>query len=203
MTDEISIISDGTSLIVHTPYDPKFPDRAYYLGGRFEDLGRSWTFDARDERRVRELVREIYGTDGSDADAEKLVSVRLDLDEVPGYGEIRLAGRRIAWRPARDERVRLADGVVVIKGGFSPAGGSRNNPSPSYLPGTVLEVRDVPLSVARKMTDEAPGAEIVNAIAVERSALLAERDRLVARLAAIDVRLSEYDSDSCPPGVIF
>lgn len=202
MDTEISIINDGGRLSVYTPYDPTFPAAAKELGGRWDAMDRAWTFDARDEQRVRDLVRSIYGTDGSDAtDEAQLVTVRVNMDDVRSGQELRLAGRRLAWRPSRDEQVRLAEGVVVISGGFPDSGGSLANPRLREYSETVLEVRDLPLPVAQKMAEETKAAVLVDAAELERSVLLAERDRLLTRLAEIDAELGETGS-SYASGVV-
>jgi hypothetical protein len=143
-------------------------------------------------------------TDGSDTtDEGQLATVRVNMDDLHYSGqELRLAGRRLAWRPSRDEQVRLAEGVVVISGGFPASGGSVKNPRLTEEDGTVLEIRDVPLPVAQKMTEESKAAVLVDAAAVERSALLAERDRLLTRLAEIDAKLSETGSAGYSDGVV-
>lgn len=90
-----------------------------------------------------------------------------------------------ATKPSRDARVRI-NGAVVIAGGFESRGGSARNPELAAKPGTVLEVRDVP---ADHPDTQRPGVTIV-ATAVDRDALVAERGRLLARLAEIDALLA-------------
>jgi hypothetical protein len=89
-----------------------------------------WVFDSRDEERVRALARDIYGTDGS-PDPGGTVSVRIRVDDVQGERGGRPArlycfGRLIATRFGRDEEPRLADGVILIEGGFENSAGSHN-----------------------------------------------------------------------------
>lgn len=192
MSDTVTITSDGRTVTLSAPFDPAFPARARKIGGRFDRAGGNvWRFDARDVQRVRDLAREFWGTDGSDAD-EPTVTVRVPLTPVYAYQgqEYRLAGRRLAWRPARDDQVRLANGVVVVAGAFPSRGGSVRNPQlgdqGDNLSEIVLEVRDVPRGVADKMRAEQADVEIVTAQTVDVEALRAERARLFARLAEID-----------------
>lgn len=182
---EISVQTRDSRLHVTSPYHPAFPAAARRLGGRFDGATKAWTFDPRDEDRVRELLTDTYGTDGT-AQGET-VTVRADLGQ--RYGRYReatyyLGGRQIAHRPGRDERVRLGDGVVVVTGGFPSSGGSRAHPDLNPQEGTVLEVRDLPKAAADDEL-ERDGVTLVE-VRVDREALEAERERLRARLAEID-----------------
>src|SRR5262249_34583730 len=69
-----------------------------------------------------------------------------------GYETVlELGGRVLAQRPGRDDRVQLGEGVVVVAGGFPARGGSAKNTCVDPRPGTVLEVRDFPVALARKL----------------------------------------------------
>lgn len=186
----IQITASAGSVTLTSPYDPACRNRAHDLGGKYTDG--TWVFSARDEDRVRALAREIYGTDGS---PEPTVTVRINTAELnfrDHYEEIRLAGRSLARRKARDSRVVLGDGVVVVEGQFPARGGSVKNPCLDYTgEGIVLEVRDVPAGAAALMAKQAGEAvTIVDADAPDREALTAERARLLARVAEIDALLS-------------
>lgn len=188
MTD-ITLTTSGNTLTVVTPFDPSMPTRAKKIGGRWNPAQRAWTFDSRDEQRVRDLLRDIYGTDGS-TDTGPAVTVRLECGAY-NRQEFRIAGRRLAWRPARDADVVLADGVVIVSGSFPCSGGSVRNPRLDHDDPVVLEVRDVPAEQARKMCEQDVTAQIIDAAEDRRAALAAERDRLLARLAEIDTELAE------------
>lgn len=190
----VTVTVDATTITVVTPYDAGFIDAAKQIGGRWDSARKARVFDARDEQRVRALVREHFGTDGSDDDAPT-VTVRLPVPtSASGAGrlgaEFRAAGRRLVWRPSRDSSVKLSDGVVVVSGGFPGWGGSTSNPRLSPEPDTVIEVRDVPAGAAALMLDEVDGAAIVGAPDGQRAALEAERAQLLARLAEIDTLLA-------------
>uniref|UniRef100_UPI003F493CAD hypothetical protein n=1 Tax=Amycolatopsis sp. CA-096443 TaxID=3239919 RepID=UPI003F493CAD len=183
--NDITITADGDTIVVRSPYYPDWPAKARKLGGRY--TGEGWTFDARDEERVRDLAREIYGTDGT-PDPEGTMSVRIVVDDVGGPGDGQPAalyrfGRHIASRFSRDEEPRLGKGVVLIAGGFEPQAGSMKYPQLAPLEGTVAEVRDVPHAVAR---DNDLDIVAGSGSAPDRDALHAERDRLAARIAEID-----------------
>jgi hypothetical protein len=173
-------VADNTVTLT-APYNPDLPARARALGGKFERATKAWRFDARDEGRVRELARDIYGTDGRPAET---VTVRVHLVNWHRENTIYLFGREIATRRTRDSPVQLGQGVVLIQGGFASRGGSGTYPELEPEPGTVVEVRDVPAGHS-DITDD---ITIVDTV-IDQAALRAERERLVARLAEIDALL--------------
>lgn len=159
----VRIERQGNSVILSAPYHPDLPARARQLGGKFDGYTKSWTFDSRDEARVRALAREIYGTDG---EASKTIAVRVHVDRFLDARSLWLFGREIARRPERDWAVRLGEGVVVISGGFPASGGSVKNPRLAAEPGTVLEVRDVPANHA----DLTTYADLIEIVTEEQAA---------------------------------
>jgi len=187
----ITVTTANGLTVANTPYNPAFPAGAKALGGKWEPASKAWSFDARDEERVLELVRSIYGTDGRTT--EKTVTVRVEI-EWSGEATLRLAGAELAHRPGRDQSVRLGQGVVLLKGGFARKGGSMRYPVLAAEEGTVLEVRDVPLSQARLMVeqgeDESCVVSILEPASLVRAALLEERTALLARLAELDAALA-------------
>ncbi|MFD3889963.1 hypothetical protein [Streptomyces microflavus] len=183
----VTVTTANGKTTVESPYHPDWPSQARALGGKWS--GGAWVFDARDDERVRELAREIYGTDGT-PDVGGTVTVRIPVGNAQGEKGGRPAtlyqyGRTIATRYGRDEEPRLGAGVVLISGGFGQ-GGSHNYIELGPLDDTVVEVRDMPRSVA-----VAHGLEIVGEGQVDHKALKAERERLTARIAEIDALLGE------------
>ena len=183
-----TITTEGGRLMVTSPFHPRWAPRARALGGRWDAAAKAWTFDPRDEERVRAAAVAVYGTDGDD-DAPR-VTVRVDLD---AYGardgaELWVGPRQVARRPGRDERVRLGDGVVLVSGGFAGSGGSVRYPQLAPRPGTVVEVRDLPAPAVAALADAA-GVEVV-ADPGATAQLRAERARLAERLAAVDALLA-------------
>ena len=193
----VSVDVSTTAVTLTAPYDPSLPGKAKALGGYFDGVTKTWTFDVRDETRVRDLARDIYGTDGTVYADEPTVTIRVDLDALVGEcceWELRLAGISLARRPARDSAVRLCEGVVVISGSFGPHGGTVKNPALTPAEGTVLEVRDLPRAVAAKMIAAVATAHrcpvtLLDDAALDRAVLTEERERLVARLVEIDAML--------------
>lgn len=191
--NSITITTDGAGCTLDAPYDPALPKLARALGGRWDGPERVWRFDARDEAAVRQLAVEIYGTDGTvDAD-QPGVTVRVAVRQHVWADELRLAGRVIARRNARDGQVRFGEGTVLVASGFEPRGGSVRDPQLAPLSGTVLEVRDVPAGQATRMVAQGAGAvtilsahsETVERLQARRAELLRELGQVEAELAAL------------------
>jgi excisionase family DNA binding protein len=190
----VTVTTENGKTSVISPYDAEFVAKAKTIGGRWDGPSKAWTFDARDEQRVRELCREVYGTDGNAVESGDLVTVRVrlaDHESASKYDNFaKFAGRRIAHRGGRDEPVRLAANVVLIEGKFPSTGGSMRYPNIDAGDDVIVEVRDIPratLSLEREQDYEIVG-ETTN---VDVDALLAEREALLARLAEIDALLPE------------
>lgn len=190
MTVEIQKVGDRVKTF--TPYHPEFPGQAKKLGGRWDPGDKAWVFDGRDEDRVKELCREVYGTDGT---AQEQVTLRvefLETHEEP-RGAIFLAGRQLARATGRDSGAKLGDGVVVLEGGFT-SGGSVKNWETVARQGTVVELRDVPMVAAEKAqadSDKYIRVHIVDIGEFNRDALKAEGRKLLDRLREIEGLLGE------------
>ncbi|MFH8411007.1 hypothetical protein ACH4FX_40490 [Streptomyces sp. NPDC018019] len=148
----------------------------------------AWNFDARDEGRVRALLREIFGTDGTETDGD-MVTVRVRLaDHMVGRNRAEFAGREIAVRPGRRRPVRFARGVVLIEGRLPGAGGSARYPEINAGDDGVVEIRDLPRGALE--VEDVDSYEIVaDDRPADPAALRAERARLLARVAEIDALL--------------
>jgi hypothetical protein len=154
----VKISQQGSDILVSSPYDPSFPERAKALGGKWYPITKVWSFDARDREAVEAACLEAFGECGtpSAADTSDLVTVRIALDDLPQCaGALTLAGRTVAQRPRRDSRVTLGAKVVIVSGGFPASGGSVKTPRLDPLSGTVLEVRDLPRAAWATLTEQA------------------------------------------------
>ena len=191
----ISITRSGSDISVASPFHPAFVNRAKELGGKWDSTAKVWTFDARDEDDVRALCRAVYGTDGSPD--TKLVDLRITFKSGARAGQraVYVCGREIARAWGRDSGAKLGEGVKLVEGRIT-SGGSSKNWATVVDAGSVFIVRDVPEAKARAEaeacnTDEFSIEILTSApAAVDVSALQAEREKLVARMAEIDAILS-------------
>lgn len=186
----ITVTTSGNHVYLISPYNTKAVSAAKRLGGQWDGARKAWRFDARDEDRVREMARDIYGTDGTVESVLDTVTVRIKAaDYIDHTGRdtentVRVAGRRVAYREYRDAEVTLVPGVVIVAGGFATSGGSMRYPEIGATD-AVLEIRDV----SRSTLDRLDAYELIDAGVVNEEALRAERGRLAARIAEIDMIL--------------
>jgi len=190
----VKVFESNGKAVLDSPYHPDLPHKAKSLGGRFNGSDKSWSFDARDIERVRDMARAVYGTIDGD-DTSNLVTVRVQINNNrDATNPLWMFGRLIAERRYRDSDVRFGDGVVVTDGHFAPSGGSSKYPSlfgnSSFTqPDTVtVEVRDVPRSLIDSDDDR---ITIVGQAAGQLDALNARREALVKELADIDAQIAE------------
>lgn len=185
-------VADGR-VVLTAPFHPATADLAHKINGKFT-RATGWTFDSRDEERVRDLARRIFGHDGTQCPT---VTVRMTLDwQDRQERELWIGGRMTVKRWERDKRVTFGDGVIVISGGFPDSGGSMRNPRLQADQDTVLEIRDVPAGHHHLEPDsgytiekvEEPAADAPGS-AADVEELRSERERLLARVAEIDALL--------------
>ena len=96
MSEDVRVRVDGGLLTVSSPYNQEYVAAARRLGGRWDPRATVWRFDAREEQRVRDLLRQVYGTDGTSA--VETVTVRVCAGQYAGERQIYVAGRVVARR---------------------------------------------------------------------------------------------------------
>jgi len=196
-TQHVAIsIADG-SIRVKAPFNPEFAKDAKRLGGRWDAPSRTWTFDARDEQRVRDLCFEVYGQDGLRSDL-----CTIEVVFAPGEscccGSLTVCGRTVARATGRDSGATLGDGVVLLKGGFSSGGSVNNWTTRTLNSGATVLIRDFPRQGALEILEQGktdPDQRWLTRIVEEeqpspRQALEAEKAALAERLAEIDEKLA-------------
>ena len=178
------------SIQVESEYNRDFISGARNLAGRWNSP--HWTFDVRDEGAVRELCLDVYGTDGETVD---LVDVEITFEG--GFyatrGPITFCGRTIARAFGRDSGAKPGAGVVVKSGGFRSSGSVKNWATEVNTGGAVVVLRDM----SRRAVEAVDAEEFGGTFEIlepenKNAALIAERDRLIARLAEIDDLLGDH-----------
>lgn len=100
----VSVVTEGNRILTSTPYLANFAPAAKKQGGRWDASRRVWSFDARDEVAVRELLVSFYGTDG--IEPVDLVTIRVPLsDYLTTRQDLVDFGRIILSRRGRDEPI--------------------------------------------------------------------------------------------------
>lgn len=191
----MKVIVKDEKIVVESDYSNKFVEGAKKLNGKW--TGSAWSFDVRNEDRVRKLLLDVYGEDGTEKKANT-VTVQLNLNKyednhTSGYvREVELFGRVLVRRPSRDREVKLHDSVIIIEGGFPSTGGSMKNPRLETNEGTVIEIKDVPIALYEKNSQEYLDCmTLVDKDNAYKEALLKEKEQILARLEEIEKLLNE------------
>lgn len=140
-----------------TTYNATFIKKAKNLQGKWD--GEHWVFDEKVENLVREILKEIYGTDGECF--TKKVTVELELDKyfTVDKQELKIGDLVIAIRRYRDSEVILKEGAIVVTGGFPSSGGSMKTPRLNAHKDTVIRV-EIPETLYDKIA-ELPGVDLI------------------------------------------
>lgn len=175
---------DNGNIFVKSKYNTLFVKKARFLGGSWDRESSAWSFPDSRESLVKELLREIYGTEGEEEPAIVTVQIDMDLFYDTLDSEIYLGGFPLASRRFRDADVKLAPWAYLVNGEFCPSGGSRNNPCVTWETGTVVKA-DVPAATY----ELEKGKEGITLCTVDIESLQKERESLIKRVAEIDQML--------------
>lgn len=189
----ISIRTDADKAYISSPYNPDFVKEIHSIGSaKWHAATKEWQVPIDSLEDVKQVLRDVYGTDGSE-NSEPKVTVKLTIDDNVDLGDIQsidnelvmtLFGREIMSARGRDSGVKVAEGVTV-KGKYK-SGGSMKYPTIEFGKGTEIIVYNVPESLAKKAKVKHATVEIVSEPKIDRQALLDEKERLLKRIAEID-----------------
>lgn len=187
-------IKAGTAYIA-SPYNPEFVSRIKNCGGRWDAETRTWKISEQALDDARQIMQDIYGeTDQQTAGT----TVTLRAEIIDSIWETRkpivIAGRVVASAFGRDSGARVGDNVAFIAGG-PKSGGSVKNWQTCIDAGSIIKVYKVPAAKAREAVENPPYKGMVCVIeqpeTIDRAALEAEREKLLARIAEIDAQLNQ------------
>lgn len=187
---EIRDIGNGKALVI-SPYNPDFVARIKALGGRWNPSERAWSVNSAALGDVRAAMMEIYGqTDEVSSDTVTAV-VTFGQQQQELRNAYRLFGRIVASAFGRDSGAHVGDGVSFVSGA-PESGGSAKNWATVIPKGCVVKMYDVPRWIVERDLRNLPDGVTVQVEGTghsARDALLAERARLMARIAEIDAAL--------------
>lgn len=184
-------LSDGIAYI-DSPYNPEFVSRIKNCGGRWDMSTRTWKIAEHALDAARQIMQEVYG-ETDQPKTEPTVTLRVealaDIWEV--CSAIVIAGRVVARAYSRDSGARVGDDVAFVSG--APySGGSAKSWTTCIDAGSVIKLYNVPLSKAYAAVKN-PLYKVACTIeqpdTINRAALEAEREKLLARIAEIDALL--------------
>jgi hypothetical protein len=154
---EVAVVHEHR-ILVRCPYNTRFTVGAKVLGGQWQRHDRLWVFPGENERWVRMLCDDWFGTDGSSP--PDLVDVHITFNEAQSQrgGEVTVFGRVVAniayGRPAK---IRLGEGVTFVRGHASIESegiGQRT----VVAAGSVVRMVAVPRALAEEQAP--PGIEV-------------------------------------------
>lgn len=175
---------------VYTPYNKDFVAKIKTIGGaKWNGWEKCWTVPESEINTVRRFMLEVYGeTDQAEEGERFTVQVTFNAEESETCDGINLFGRQIARAFGRDTGARMGDDATLISGKIT-SGGSAKNWRTIVEAGTVVKVRNVPRAALAIPTEYDITVEIMEEAEIDWLAILAEREKLVARLAEIDKML--------------
>ena len=189
---KINNLDDGKIEVI-SPYNASFVKKARMLKGNWN--GKGWEFKKEYEDIVKSHLMDIYGDDGSPA-PKCIVRVNLSKLSEINYSqlwddEVRMFGRTLVIRQHKNLTPLLDKTVVLVKGGFSNSGGSRNNPNLKFYDNTILQIDDVPEHLYIKLLNEydlKDDNDIIYRVDNKNNIdkLKEEKERLLKRLSEID-----------------
>lgn len=186
-------VKDGR-LYVSCSYNAEFVVRAKQMHGKWCSDTKQWTFDPDISGDVSDVLRDIYGEDGTEPIQTVNVIVRVDL--LKDGASIECCGIPVCYRPGRDAAVRVSENAIITAGGFPSSGGSMKNPRCCPYEFTIAKLRDIPETLYEKMLQDDETRDAVtleDTYQFEVDNLIAERERLQAELQRIQRRISEID----------
>lgn len=157
----VRVVKTTNGITVSSPFNRKFVKSANALDGKFD--GGLWIFDNRLESDVRQILNEVYGSDGQSEGEFVRFRIEWKDREFASTAPIEVAGRSIARAFGRDSGAKSGDGVIVRAGGFS-SGGSMKNWGTIVKSETIVELLDFPRAKAEKLVNSQPDEDRVYSI---------------------------------------
>lgn len=183
-------IEDGTAK-VFTPYNPEFVRRIKSVGkAKWNGSEKCWQVSELAVEAVRTIMMDVYGeTDIPDCGEKVSVRVKF-LEEHSAFREaFVLFGKTIASAFGRDSGARTGDEAIFIQGD-PRSGGSMKNWYTIIPKDCVVELHNVPKALVETNEDGEIEIQILEN-KINKTALLAEKENLLKRLAEIEELLKQ------------
>ena len=176
---------------VFTPYNSDFVAKIKKIGGRkWNSAEKCWEVPETEIDTVREYMMAVYGETDKADDSEKVtVKVTFNESEWAVCDSLFLFGKAIARATGRDSGAKVGDDVTVLSGKLT-SGGSARNWQTRAEDGTVIKVRNVPMAALANTNGMNVTVEIIEEKEIDRAALIAEKEKILARLAEIEKLLA-------------
>ena len=189
----IRIENTGKISLLYTPYNAEFVAAVKNIGGaRWNREYRAWAIPTDAVEQAREIMRRVYGACDL-PEHQPMVSIRLtfDSDVSELRAPITIFGKTIASAQGRDSGARTGEDVAFTQG--SPqSGGSVKNWRTVIPAGCVVILHNVPQGALDMPLPDGVSAEMIEQ-EQSKTALLDEKDKLLARLAEIERLLKDQE----------
>lgn len=188
---QIKTAGNGMAKVI-TPYNAEFVAKVKGIGGRkWNAAERCWEVPESEIDTVRGYMMDIFGETDLPTEGEKVtVKVTFNSDESKRRESITLFGKTLARAWGRDSGAKVGEDVTLISGKVT-SGGSVKNWYTEVEEGTVLKVRNVPRAALEQDTDLDVTVEVMETAGIDRAALMAEKEKILARLAEIENLLAQ------------
>lgn len=188
MTIEIKV--DNGRANIYTPYNPQFVRAIKQIGGaKWNPAQKCWSIPEAAIEAARGIMTDVYGC--TDVSGGETITVKATFaEEVTAHlADVVLFGKVLAHATGRDSGARVGDDVAFSAGGVTSGGGARNWQS-VVREGSVAILSNVSKSLYDKaVLPDGVTVEIMDS-KIDREALLAEKARLLKRLAEIETLLA-------------
>ena len=138
----INLKKENGMLVVSTPYNSEFVNRAKNLGGRWDAKNSTWVFDESVEDYVKQTLLDIFGVTG-EASYETCSLIVRNFTKNAKKSGVELFSRTIAIAFGRDTGAKLGDGIVWIDGKKVSDGSYKN--WNTYIENATFEIQDFPI----------------------------------------------------------
>lgn len=185
--------TDNDTIEVYTPYSVNFTSelKRRISGRKWDGSKRCWVVTAESIDFVRKLMEKHFG-ESDISDTEKVTVIVSFAEELAtcDVTNIELFGKTVAKAYGRDKIAPISGDVVYIEGSYE-SGGSTGHPLVRINAGSVLEIYNVAVSAIDAMKDKLPvGVTYSIKDTSRKDVLLAEKERLIAKLEAIEKELA-------------
>lgn len=180
----VEVKFENGKMRVKSDYNPAFIEKSKNMQGKWN--APYWDFPEENEEVVKNLLLSIYGEDGTPCES---VTVDISLDDYSYGRELTLDTLLIASRHCRDYSVKLSSNAIVVSGRFSGSGGSVKHPAVTHDPGTVVRIKNVPVTIFKKV-ENMPGVSLAKEDSKTRKQKLEkEKATLLERIIEIEAEL--------------
>lgn len=171
----MKITVTDTTISVVSPYDANFVKQAKQINGKWDKP--AWVFPKENENLVRNLCRDIFGTDGT---PEVTETILVNLAYVNTDDRLMVGPIEVLRKWDRDVAPKVGEGCTVVQGSLRSSGGSRNNPRITHSDDCVIRVKNVPQSLANQLVADYPNGYQIDTSASTVEIELTDDEKTVA-----------------------